>query len=209
MRPHVHVNCAATLDGYVGGPGRTPLRISNDLDLRRVHGLRAACQAILVGVGTVLADDPKLTVKWELVGRTEAQPLRVVLDPDLRTPAHARVRDATAPTVFFTRPEAPAAPGVDVERLPAPQGSLDLGAVLDRLGQRGVRRLLVEGGPRTLRGFIEGGHVDTFTLFVAPRILGDSSGARLFDAPLDLSKAFRLASVEMLGDGLLLEWRRA
>jgi riboflavin-specific deaminase-like protein len=197
-----------TLDGYVGGANRTPMRISNDLDILRVHELRAASDAVLVGVGTVIADDPKLTVKWELLGRAGPQPLRVVMDPDLRTPEGALVRDARAPTLFLARTGVPARPGWSVEHVPAPNGSLDVGAALDRLGARRVKRLLVEGGPRTLRRFFEGGHVDEFTLFVAPLVLAEPTAARLFESPMDLSAGMRLASAEMLRTGLVLTWRR-
>jgi len=197
-----------TLDGCVGGPGRTPLKISNPEDMRRVHELRAASDAILVGVGTVVADDPKLTVKWELLGRTGKQPLRVVLDPQLRTPETALVRDGRAPTVFLARPDAPARGGWDVERIPIGSRGLDVGAALERLGARGVRRLLLEGGPLTIRSFIQGGFVDEWTLFVASRVLGEPSAPRLFDDPFDLGAQLRLAEVRRLGDGALLAWRR-
>lgn len=204
----VHVNAAMTLDGAVGGPGRTRLRISNDLDKRRVHALRAQMGAILVGVGTVVADDPKLTVQWDLVGTTGTSPLRVILDPNLRAPAASRVFDDQAPTVSFCASETPPVAGRAVERVPLVTGGLDLAAVLDRLDERGVRRVLVEGGPRTLARFFAEDRVDEFTLFVSSRALGDPSAPRLLERPADVGRGMRIEDATTLGDGLLVTWRR-
>lgn len=208
MRPEVHVNFAMTLDACIGGPGRTPLRISNEEDLRRVHRLRSESDAILVGVGTVLADDPKLTVKWELAGRTGRPPLRVVLDGRLRTPRTAQVVSSEAPTLLFTAPDAPDRNGWALERVPATKGRLHLPDVLDRLGERGIRRLLVEGGAQVLTSFFTQDLVDAATLFIAPRTLGAPDAPRFAEAPLDLNRRLKLSGVEVLGDGLLVSWNR-
>ena len=209
MRPFVHVNFAITLDGCLGGPGRTPLRISNGEDQRRVHELRASVDAILVGVGTVVADDPKLTVKWDLLGRTGTHPLRVVLDPSLRTPPSAEVLSAAAKTVFFSGPKAPDRPGWDIERVKATRGALDLAEVLAKLSKRGVKRLMVEGGPNTLVRFFEADLVDALTFFIAPRIVGAPDAPRLHDAALNLGEFLKLEKADVLGDGVVLSWTRA
>lgn len=206
----VHLNCACTLDGCIGLPGPRPLSISNEEDRRRVHGLRSQCDAILVGVGTVLADDPKLTVKWELVGPKGNEPLRVVLDSRLRTPEGAHVRDRSARTIFFTvEGSAPAPPGADVERVgQAPEGHLDLVQVLDRLSRRGVRRLLVEGGSQALTSFFRGNLVDVATIFISPQVLGHPEAPRLTAEAWDLRRHLRLQSAAPLGDGTLLTFSR-
>src|SRR5947208_15115613 len=103
VRPHVVINAAMSVDGKIALSGGKPVRLSNEEDLRRVHALRAKADAVLVGIGTVLKDDPKLTVKAEYVkGRN---PLRIVLDSRGRTPAGANVLDSSAPTLIVTPEE--------------------------------------------------------------------------------------------------------
>ncbi|MGB9884681.1 MAG: RibD family protein, partial [Methanomassiliicoccales archaeon] len=102
MRPFVIVNCAMTPDGKIAGKERRQVRISSQEDLERVKKLRASCDAILVGIGTVLADDPHLTVKDP---QLEKKPLRVVLDSHGRTPDNAKVLDRNAPTLIATAEE--------------------------------------------------------------------------------------------------------
>jgi 2,5-diamino-6-(ribosylamino)-4(3H)-pyrimidinone 5'-phosphate reductase len=205
----VHVNCAITLDGCLGGGGRTQLRISNAEDLRRVHRLRARSDAILVGVGTVLADDPKLTVKWAMAGlRPGLPPLRVVLDPRLRTPPNALVLNGAAPTIVFVGAKARGRAGVRLERIPLRRRHFDLARLLDRLSDYGVRRLMVEGGQRTLTRFFAEDRVDEATIFVSPRVLGDPTAPRLSQGSLDLRRHLRLRRAQRVGDGALLMWTR-
>lgn len=208
MPVHVHVNCAMTLDGAVGGPGRTPLKISDAVDVRRVHELRAAVDAVLVGVGTVVADDPKLTVKWDLLGRTGTNPLRVVLDRRLRAPTASVVFDGAAPTVSFAAPDAIAPDARTVERVPMRGDALDLRAILARLEGRGVRRLLVEGGPLTLARFFREDLVDVFTLYIAPRAVGDASAPRLVEKGHEFRPQLRITKAQPQGEGILVTWER-
>lgn len=170
-RPEVLLNCAASLDGKLAAADGSPLRLSDDEDLARVHGMRAACDAILVGIGTVRSDDPSLRVKTHLAQGPD--PLRVVLDTRGRTPVEARVLDGSAPSLVVH--------GEGVERdfgaadavaVPEAAGRLQLEAVLDVLGARGVRTVLVEGGGQVLRAFLERGCWDRFTLFQAPVLVG-------------------------------------
>lgn len=175
-RPTVLLNCAASLDGKLAAADGSPLRLSDEADLRRVHRLRADCDAILVGIGTVRADDPSLRVKPALLG-SDAQaardPLRVVLDSRGRTPEDARVLDGSAPTLVVH------AEGVERDwgagenvAVPERDGRLDLDAVLAALAARGVASVLVEGGGRVLRSFLEAGAWDGFTLYQAPVLIG-------------------------------------
>lgn len=193
----------------MGGPGRTQLRISNDEDLRRVHAMRASVDAILVGVGTVVADDPKLTVKWDLAGRAPGPPpARVILDPSLRAPLSAQVFSSAAPTWIFTGPETEGVAGLAVERVPLGPLGLDLKQVLARLEGRGVRRLMVEGGPRTLAHFFRGRLVDQATLFVAPKVLGSTDVPRFLEEPFDLNDSMTLVDAHQLGNGILVSFAR-
>src|SRR5207247_1188460 len=137
--------------------------------LRRVHRLRAAADAILVGVGTVLKDDPKLTVKSEYAkGRN---PLRVVLDSDGKIPDSAHVLDGSAPTLIVTSEESGRSfPRAEVMRLG--KDEVALRALFDRLVARDVKKILVEGGRTVIWSFLRKGLADEVIVFVGRRVVG-------------------------------------
>lgn len=178
-RPRVTLKAAASLDGRTATAVGESKWITSEASRRLSRRLRARADAILVGVGTVLADDPRLTA-----GGSGRPPLRVVLDPDLRTPRGARVLDSSAPTLLVVAPPAlrraraaglPAS--VSVMAVPASgrPGStrrVDLKVLLRALARRGVASLLVEGGGRVHTSFLQAGLVDELRLFVAPRLIG-------------------------------------
>jgi diaminohydroxyphosphoribosylaminopyrimidine deaminase / 5-amino-6-(5-phosphoribosylamino)uracil reductase len=179
-RPLVTLKAAASLDGFIadGRPRkrRAPVWITGPEARRVAHELRAAHDAVLVGSGTVLADDPRLTVR---LPDAACAPTRVVLDGRLRTPAKAHVLARGAPTIVFTkRGASPArvralrATGAEVVELAAARGRLPIAAVLRALAARDIQSVLVEGGAAVHGAFIEAGLVDDVALFVAPRLLG-------------------------------------
>jgi riboflavin-specific deaminase-like protein len=190
-----------SLDGCIGLPGPKPLLLSGPEDMRRVHELRAASDAILVGVGTVLADDPKLTVKWDLVGRSGKQPLRVVLDAKLKTPPGARVLDNTAPSLIFHGRKGGALPGsAQLAMVPVDaHGFLDLKEVLS---------VMVEGGSTVLTAFLEQKLVDEFTLYIAPRLVGAPDAPRVYMGDGVDATGLVCASTAKLGEGVLVRWTR-
>lgn len=205
MRPKVIVNCAMSPDGKIAGTERRQLRISSPEDMERVKHLRSECQAILVGAGTVLADDPHLTVK----GRPEQeQALRVVLDPRGKVPESSLVLDSRARTLMVTNEECVRFyPGAETVRLG--RGNIDLPALLEVLGERGVTKLLVEGGGETIFSFFRAGLVDVYSVYVGDFVIG----GREAPTPVD-GEGFRptehipmtLASVERLGGGVHLTY---
>jgi diaminohydroxyphosphoribosylaminopyrimidine deaminase/5-amino-6-(5-phosphoribosylamino)uracil reductase len=135
-----------------------------------VHALRGSIDAVVVGVGTILADDPRLTARNLRDGTLAIrQPLRVVVDSTGRTPADARVRDAAAKTWVATAAEVGA----------GPDGRVDLRALLAALYERGVRAAVVEGGPRLAGAFLAAGLVDKVIGYVAPKLLGAGPPALL------------------------------
>src|SRR5256886_8170008 len=173
VRPHVVINAAMSVDGKIALSGGKPVRLSNEEDLRRVHALRAKADAVLVGIGTVLKDDPKLTVKAEYVkGRN---PLRIVLDSRGRTPAGANVLDRSAPTLIVTA-EASQRHFSEVEVLRIGKDEVDLESLLDRLAARGIRLLLVEGGSTVIGSFLRRGLADELKVFVGSEGLGGLLG---------------------------------
>jgi len=171
-RPHLTWKFAATLDGRSAAADGTSQWITSPAARTDVHVLRGTVDAIIAGVGTVLADDPQLTVRNLRDGTCAIrQPLRVVVDSSGRTPETARVRDATAPTWIATTAELGS----------GPDGRTDLSALLTELYARGVRAALLEGGPTLAGAFLAAGLVDQVIGYIAPKLLGAGKAA-LVDA---------------------------
>jgi len=207
VRPRVIINAAMSVDGKIALEDGKAVRLSNEEDLRRMHRLRAEVDAILVGVGTVLMDDPKLTVKSEYAkGRN---PLRVVLDSDGKTPGRAHVLDGTAPTLIVTADESTRKfPHAEVLR--CGKDEVDLALLLDRLASRGIKTVLVEGGSTVIWSFLRHRLADELKVFISSRVLGGHSAPTLAGGlgatSLQDSIRLRLDRTERLGDGVLLEY---
>jgi len=155
-------------DGKIAGVERKQVRISSDEDKNRVKELRKKYDAILVGVGTVLADDPHLTVK-EL--DYDTNPIRIVIDPHGRTPDDALVLDDRAPTVMITSSDCDRE--WDCEETIRFDGDLCLSEILEALAEEiGIENILVEGGGETIASFFREGLVDRYTVFVGGMIIG-------------------------------------
>jgi diaminohydroxyphosphoribosylaminopyrimidine deaminase/5-amino-6-(5-phosphoribosylamino)uracil reductase len=176
QRPHVTWKYAATLDGRVAAPDGTSQWVTGAAARRDVHRERYLADAVIVGVGTVLADDPELTVRTWPATR---QPLRVVVDSDARTPATARVLNDAAATLLVVaddadqaRVDALAAAGPAVVRAARQDNHVDLRAVLSVLFDRSVAIALLEGGPTIATAFVRAGLVDRVVAYHAPLLLG-------------------------------------
>ncbi len=204
MRPFVLVNCAMSADGKIAGPERTQVAISSDEDKARAKGLRRKYDAILVGVGTVIADDPHLTLK-DL--DYDTNPIRIVLDPHGRTPDDARILDDRAPTIMVTLE------GCDREwdceeiyRLG--KDEIDLKALLETLAEDvGIESLLVEGGGETIASFFRAGLVDRYSVFVGGLVIGGRTSPTPCDGPGRVCEGglqMTLVSCEVLGNGAFL-----
>jgi diaminohydroxyphosphoribosylaminopyrimidine deaminase / 5-amino-6-(5-phosphoribosylamino)uracil reductase len=220
-RPHVILKLAVSSDSKIGAGGRKPLAISGEAAKARVHLLRAQCDAILVGIGTVLSDDPLLAC--HLPGMESRSPVRVVLDRSLRIPGTSRLVHSARETPLWVMTsslaEAPAAmklgaAGAQVIRVAttsAPPG-LDLSGVLHALAEKGITRLLVEGGARVASSFVAAGLVDEVWLLHAPDPVGADGVPALEALPLTTitqSPAFKLRASETLQRDTLTIYERA
>ena len=209
-RPFVHVKLATTLDGRIAAAGGDSKWVTGEAARRRAHELRAEAGAVLVGAGTVRADDPTLTAR----GLPEEPPAvtRAVLDPRLTTGPNSELARTAhkAPLVVFAGADAPArraealrSAGAEVVVAPSVEGGMDLPFVLDELGRRGIRGVLVEGGGETATGFVEGGLAQKLTLFYAPKLIG-SEGVPMIGALRATRMAealrFRVSEVEKVGE---------
>ena len=205
-RPAVWVNCAASLDGRIAYAGGQRARLSSPEDLVRVQRLRANADAILVGVGTVVQDDPSLRVHWELLGEPEGKnPTRVVVDASGRTPEKARVLDGSAPTIVATSERSTRTFPPPIRTIVVGATRVDLDELFSRLYDLGIRRLMVEGGAEILASVLRSGRFDRFTIYYAPVVIGGATAPPVASGPETHSpgEAFEmdLASVEPLGVG--------
>ncbi len=163
-RPYLIWKYAATLDGRSAAEDGTSQWITSGPARADVHALRGTVDAIIAGVGTVLADDPALTVR---VPGLDRRPLRVIVDSTGRTPGSAKVHDGAAPTWVATAAELGA----------GPDGRVDLDKLLAALHRRGVRAALLEGGPTLAGAFLRAGLVDEIVGYLAPKLLGAGPAA--------------------------------
>jgi diaminohydroxyphosphoribosylaminopyrimidine deaminase / 5-amino-6-(5-phosphoribosylamino)uracil reductase len=220
-RPHVILKLAVSSDEKIAAAGRRQVSISGEAARSRVHLLRAQCDAVLVGIGTVLADDPLLTCR--LPGMEAQSPVRVVLDRSLRIPGTSRLVHSARQTPLWVMTsnlaEAPAAmklgaAGAQVIRVATtsiPPG-LDLQAVLQALSEKGITRLLVEGGSRVASSFVAAGLVDEAWLLRGPNSIGADGVPALDALPLNAiteSPKLRVRASEKLQDDTLTVYERA
>jgi len=221
QRPHVILKLAVSSDDKIAAAGHKPVAISGEAARARVHLLRAQCDAVLVGIGTVMADDPLLTVR--LPGMEARSPVRVVLDPRLRIPGTSRLVHSARETPLWVMAselaEAPAAmklgaAGAQVIRLAPAKTSpwLDPLAVLHALAEKGITRLLVEGGARVASSFVAAGLVDEVWLLRGPDPIGADGIAALDALPLSAitqSPALKVRASESLQYDTLTIYERA
>jgi riboflavin-specific deaminase-like protein len=181
-RPIVTVSYAQSLDGSIAAPGGAQLSLSGPGSTRMAHRLRASHDAIMVGIGTVLADDPQLTVR-EVQGQN---PRPVIVDTHLRTPPNARVLTAGRPPIIATRHgvEGQAAivlqaAGAEIRHVPtAADGLLRLSELVELLDSLAVRTVMVEGGARLITSFINANLVDRVVITICPNLVGGLHATR-------------------------------
>jgi diaminohydroxyphosphoribosylaminopyrimidine deaminase/5-amino-6-(5-phosphoribosylamino)uracil reductase len=214
-RPLITLKAAVTLDGAIATTGGDSRWISSQPSRALVHEMRAEADAVLIGVGTALADDPRLTVR-HIEGRN---PARIVLDSTLRTPLDSQlVRTATEAPLILAHAEAhkdaiarcDGLPGVEVLGCGAdPSGRVELNELARLLGDKGVLSLLVEGGGQVHGSLLDAGLADRFALFVAPKLLGPGLPWAALTARASLDEAIRVEELtaEPIGDDLLLRGR--
>jgi diaminohydroxyphosphoribosylaminopyrimidine deaminase / 5-amino-6-(5-phosphoribosylamino)uracil reductase len=212
-RPFVTAKIAVSLDGRAAAADGSSQWITGPTARRDAHRLRAASGAVLVGIGTVLRDDPKLTVRLRAYrGR---QPIRVVVDSSGRTPAGAAVLSSQAPTLIATTDkateetiEALRSRGAEVMRFSSRDGRVDLALALDALGKRDIVDVLVEGGPTVIGDAVERSLVDRYVFYVAPMLLGSGGPgaiAALLAPTISDARELRIDSARHVGADLRIE----
>ena len=212
--PYVTLKYAMTLDGKIATKTGASRWITGPDARKRVHAERLKHAAIMVGIGTVLADDPQLTCRIE-GGRN---PLRVICDSHLRTPATSAIVQTArnVPTIIACAPNASDVrafeleqAGCEIARIPACDGCIDLRRLMDTLGARGIDSVFIEGGATLAAAALEAGVVQHVQAFIAPKLFAGTAapsplGGTGIDAP-DQAWTLSTTTVEMLGDDVLIE----
>ncbi|AMD17500.1 5-amino-6-(5-phosphoribosylamino)uracil reductase [Methanobrevibacter sp. YE315] len=189
MRPYVILNAAMTLDGKIATATGSS-NISGKKDLERVHELRKECDGIMVGIGTVLADDPRLTVH-KIDAKPEDNPVRVVVDSKCRTPIDARITNSDAKTIiacaneykddFKQSEKYETFKSRGVKFFWSGSERVDLVALMSYLHEEGIEKLMLEGGSTLNFSMIKAGLIDEISICVAPMIVGGANAKTFFD----------------------------
>jgi 2,5-diamino-6-(ribosylamino)-4(3H)-pyrimidinone 5'-phosphate reductase len=221
MRPHVIVNTAMSADGKLSTRERRQVKISGAQDFNRVDRLKAGSDAVMVGIGTVLADDPSLTVKGEECRNNRAErgvdihPVRIVVDSHARTPVTAKVLHKEAgKRIIAVAKQADARKVAELEKFATViafgDEQVDLKLLMEELGRRGIRRIMVEGGGTLIAGLVAAGLVDEIYTFIGNIIIGGKDAPTLADGPgfVNESDFCRLTLLEArkIEQGVLLHW---
>jgi 2,5-diamino-6-(ribosylamino)-4(3H)-pyrimidinone 5'-phosphate reductase len=222
MRPHVIVNVAMSADGKLSTRERRQVRISGDEDFQRVDHLKADCDAVMVGIGTVLADDPSLTVKSPVLRKRrfdqglDEHPIRIVVDSNARTPPDAAILhrgEGKRIVACSSRadPDRVRALEKHAAIIVAGEEKVDLRAVLENLSSMGICRLMVEGGGTLIWSLVSDGLVDEITCFIGNLVIGGKDAPTLADGPgfvdEDSFVRLQLHDITQMDEGILLHWK--
>jgi len=213
-RPYVIINCAMSADGKIALPNRKQLRISCDKDIERMYKLRNEFDAVLVGIGSILTDNPKLTVKEKYV-KNPCQPIRIVLDSKCRTPIDSQVVNQITKTYIITNKRCDKTFDNNVEVIECPKdidGLINLETMLDILHKRGIKTLMVEGGGTVIWSFLRNGLVDDVYVYIAPIIIGGKMTPTMTDGLGIKSKdeliSLKIVTIKSLENGILVHYKR-
>lgn len=212
MKPRVILNAAMTLDGKIATKTGSS-EISGEKDLLRVHQLRQECDAIIVGINTLLADNPRLTIH-KISADPADNPVRVVVDSNARTPLDFRILSKEAPTIIAVSEKAPH-DRVDqllkkAKVIVCGKEKVDLDCLMENLGHRGVQTLMLEGGSTLNYSMLSAGLVHEVRVCVAPMIAGGSQAKTLVDGDgveyMKDALRLRLKNSYTLNQDLILEY---
>lgn len=204
MRPFVHINCAMSADGKIAGVDKKQVRISSFEDKIRVMNLKKQYDSILVGVKTVISDNPHLTIS-EL--SYKENPLRIVIDPHGKTPDGALILNDKAPTLIITDDDCTKT--WDDAKCFRSGTPINLMKAMNYLVKIGIKSILVEGGGETIASFFKEKLVDKFTVFIGSMIIGGRTAPTPVDGPgwiLEGGIKLDLKNLEVLGNGILLTY---
>lgn len=221
MRPYIVVNVAMSADGKLSTRERRQVKISGPGDFARVDRLKAGCDAVMVGIGTVLADDPSLTVKADECRKLrrdrgeDEHPVRIVIDSTARIPSEASIlHKGEGKRIVAVSARADNQRVADLKNhatvIVAGEEEVDLALLMEELGTMGIRRVMVEGGGTIIAGLLDAGLVDEIYTFIGNIIIGGRDAPTLADGPgftreEDFSR-LTLLEAKKMESGILLHW---
>ena len=205
------MNCAASVDGKIALPNRQKLKLSNEEDFSRVHALRSECDAIIVGIDTIIQDDPRLTINQKY-SRGE-NPLRIILDTNYRTPENAQILDNKSKTLIAIGEKTPDKNLKNVEIIRCGKEEINLEKLMLNLVERGVEKVMVEGGETVLWSFLENELFDELNIFISSVIIGGKgtptvAGGKGYINEKSTLK-LKLKNIDIIGNGVLLQYSKS
>jgi diaminohydroxyphosphoribosylaminopyrimidine deaminase/5-amino-6-(5-phosphoribosylamino)uracil reductase len=198
--PYVILKAALTLDGRIGDPRRGIFKITGDQSHKEVHHQRSKVDALLVGVGTVLIDNPRLTVR---LGKSAKQPYKIIIDPHGQSPANARIFEEGGKVIIVTSDKRSKEkyPNAKIWVFKEKNDLIDVKEILKKAGEEKITSIMVEGGSETFSRFVKSGMVDRYLLFFSPSFIG--KGVPFIDLPL--KRVFFDTRVKKTGKDILIE----
>jgi len=211
VKPYIILNCAASVDGKIALPNRQKLKLSNEEDFSRVHALRSECDAIIVGIDTIIQDDPRLTINQKY-SRGE-NPLRIILDTNYRTPENAQILDNKSKTLIAIGEKTPDKNLKNVEIIRCGKEEINLEKLMLNLVERGVEKVMVEGGETVLWSFLENELFDELNIFISSVIIGGKgtptvAGGKGYINEKSTLK-LKLKNIDIIGNGVLLQYSKS
>ena len=208
MKPYTILNCASSADGKIALPNRKKIKLSNYEDFERVHNLRTKCDAIIVGINTVIEDNPNLTVNQKYA--TGSNPIRIILDTNYRTPRNSNILNGESKTVIVIGDKTVDRKLPNVEIFRCGDKEINLNKLLQHLEKLKIKNILVEGGETVLWSFLEKKLFDELNIFVSSVIVGGKDSPSIAGGKgfLDESKilSLEIKKFKQIGNGILLTY---
>jgi len=211
VKQYIILNCASSADGKIALPNKDRLDLSNKEDFKRVHSLRSECDAIIVGIDTIIEDDPSLTINKKYA--SGENPSRIILDTKYRTPEHSKIVNNDCKTIIAIGDQTLDKELPHIETIKCGKDKIDLEKLLEHLEKKNIRKILVEGGETVLWSFLEKQLFDEFNIFVSNIIVGGKNtptiaGGRGFLTKNETLK-LELRNVTRMGEGLLIKYTKS
>ena len=211
MKPYIILNCAASADGKIALPNRKKLNLSNDEDFSRVHSLRSECDAIIVGIDTIIQDDPSLTINQKY--SDGENPLRVILDTNYRTPETSQILDNKSKTLIAIGEKTLDKKLDNVDIIRCGNEEINLEKLMENLVEKGAEKVMVEGGETVLWSFLEKELFDELNIFVSSVIIGGEKTPTVAGGKGYLNEEstlkLTLKKIDRIGDGILLKYTKS
>ncbi len=205
MKPKIILSAAMSLDGRIGKDGER-VKFSNDLDKKRVHEMRSMVDAVMVGINTVIIDNPKLTAHKS---ETKKNPMRIIVDSDARTPLDSKVLNGESRTIIAVSSSASENKVKNLQKkgaevIKSGGTKIDLEMLINKLHREGIKTILLEGGGTLNHSMLSLGLIDEIYLTIAPRILG--RGINLINGALDKEISLKLEGITQLEDQVVFHY---